>query len=54
VAAAGVIPTVPRVGAGHRWRRPMRRCSSDATPRSCAAWKCCGGCAPRVWSRCSW
>jgi len=48
VAAAGVIPTVPRVGAGHRWRRPMRRCSSDATPRSCAAWKCCGGCAPRV------
>ena len=25
----------------------MRRCSSGATPRSCAAWMCCTGCAPR-------
>ena len=25
----------------------MRRCSSGATPRSCAAWMCCAGCAPR-------
>ena len=24
----------------------MRRCSSGATPRSCAAWMCCAGCAP--------
>jgi hypothetical protein len=21
------IPTVPRIGGGHRWMRPMRRCS---------------------------
>ncbi len=39
-------PSAPRIGAGRRWKRPMRRCSSDATPRFCAAWMCCAACAP--------
>ena len=46
-----MIRTVPRIGGGHRWRRPTRRCSSGATPRFCAGWMCCAGCAPRGWSR---
>jgi len=49
-----VTRSVPRIGGGHRWRRPMRRCSSGATPRFCAAWMCCAGCAPAEWSRCLW
>ena len=48
-----VTRTAPRIGGGHRWRKPMRRCSSGATPRFCAAWMCCAGCAPAEWSRCS-
>ena len=40
-----VIPTAPRIGGGRRWRRPMRRCFSAATRRSCAAWTCCAACA---------
>ena len=46
------IRTAPRIGGGHRWRKPMRRCSSGATPRSCAGWMCCAACAPGEWSRC--
>ena len=40
-----MTPTAPRIGGGHRWRRPMRRCSSGATPRFCAGWTCYAACA---------